>query len=243
MQTAIVPVPVPSRAPPGRRLNPRHPPTDAVWAEAMKHRPLVVTIAKTFVNRRYSATLEDLIDDGMIGLCRAVEGFKPDRGVKFGTYATWAVKRHIRQAISQGYRVIHTNKWIDSVALRVRYFGLDVATLPVGTQRSVEMALQSMDAKIYTPQTVFGQFILGMVPEQESDAEWPEWEQSELLERGMAVLGDRDREIIRLYFGLDGPKMTLQEIGEKHKLSKERVRQIKKRVLAVLHEELAGCLE
>jgi RNA polymerase primary sigma factor len=211
---------------------------------------LVVSIAKRYRNRGLSFL--DLIQEGNIGLMKAVDRFQYRRGFKFSTYATWWIRQAITRAIADYGRTIRLPVHvIDSLnrLSRVRHtlaeeLGREPAPeelarrmdVPVG---KVQLLLQSIKTPYSLEMPVGEDTELGALLEDES-VRTPEemvlhGDLAVQVERAMAPLGDREREILRLRYGIGQDRAhTLEGSGRRLSLTRERVRQLEARALAKL---------
>ena len=219
---------------------------------------LVVNIARGYANR--GLQLPDLIEEGNLGLLRAVEGFDPKVGTRFSTYASYWIKQSIKRAlINNGktiripaYMVEILSKWRRASARLLDILGRtptpeEVARMLGLARKKLPIIKKAMQVHQAAPQTdqAEGGWSLGDVVEDEnarSPAEVLLDEDTlQHVLRRIDELDERAATIIRLRFGLGGGEpMTLKEIGSVLSQTRERVRQIESETLASLAAEIEG---
>ena len=208
----------------------------------------VVSVAKQYQNQGLS--LPDLINEGNLGLIRAAQKFDETRGFKFISYAVWWIRQSILQALAEQSRIVRLplNQVgsLNKITKELSKFEQENERRP-SPEELAERLNMPVD-KIADTLKVSGRHISVDAPFAEGDDnslldvltndDSPLADQSltqeslsKEVDRALKQLYDREREIIKMFFGIGYPEMTLEEIGEKFDLTRERVRQIKEKAI------------
>jgi len=216
----------------------------------------VVSVAKQYQNQGLS--LQDLINEGNLGLIKAAEKFDETRGFKFISYAVWWIRQSILQAIAEQSRIVRlplnqvgsvnkirraASKFEQENERRpnVEELANDVDMPEEKVEDAIKISSKhvSVDAPFAENDDSSGNLIdvlqAGDAPT--TDNELVKESLREEIARALTSLNDRERNVIEAFFGINQPEMTLEEIGQKYNLTRERVRQIKEKAIRRLRNK------
>ena len=208
----------------------------------------VVSVAKQYQNQGLS--LGDLINEGNLGLIKAARRFDVNRGFKFISYAVWWIRQSILQALAEQSRIVRLplNRVGALNKIGKKFNELEQEFEREPTPQELAEALDMTPEEIAETMRLAGKHLSVDAPLQQGEDNRlldiiPNEQQlppdSELIHESLRMeinyvissLTDREAEVVKLYFGLDGQTLTLEEIGEKFGLTRERVRQIKEKAI------------
>ena len=214
----------------------------------------VVSVAKQYQNQGLS--LADLINEGNVGLIKAAEKFDETRGFKFISYAVWWIRQSILQAIAEQSRIVRLplNQVgsVNKINRMLNKFEQENERRP---------SLEEISQEVNLPEDKVGEAMSANTRHVSMDAPFTEGDEGSLLDvlvndsspmadrqlvmeslqaeinQALRILSERERNVIQAFFGINSKEMTLEEIGEKYGLTRERVRQIKEKAIRRLREE------
>ncbi len=221
---------------------------------------LVVNIAKKYSNRGMG--LGDLIEEGNLGLIKAVDYFDPERGNRFSTYAAWWIRQSIQRSLLENGQPVHIPTYMMTLINQWRHASAELEN-KLGRVPTIEDMAKSLKIPLKKANSI-SQIVsvLNTVTDTSSeDYDDDEMLESTLHDDNVVMPGDelalseekakmirmldeiepREAMVLKLHYGLDGFKpMTLKEIGEKLRLTRERIRQIQREALTKLYHFMSG---
>ena len=189
----------------------------------------VVSVAKQYQNQGLS--LPDLINEGNLGLIKAAEKFDETRGFKFISYAVWWIRQSILQALAEQSRIVRLplNQVgsLNKISKALSKFEQENERRPSADEIADELGLP-VD-KIADNNSLLDVLVNDDSPM--ADRTLVSESLSKEIDRALDTLSDREKMIIKMFFGIGGQEMTLEEIGDTYGLTRERVRQIKEKAI------------
>ncbi len=222
---------------------------------------LVVNIAKKYAGRGMS--LGDLIEEGNLGLIKAVDYFDPGRGTRFSTYAAWWIKQSIKRALLENVQPVHVPTYMVTLISQWRHTAAEVEGR-IGRKLTLEEMAELMQLPVRKAKIIHR--IVEVLGNAGESLGADDQDESQLLEstledenigrpedslvedeekakalRLLDELDERAAEVLKLHYGIGGQRaLTLKEIGRKMGLTRERIRQIRRDALTSLYEYMEG---
>ncbi|PJA48383.1 MAG: hypothetical protein CO170_02890 [candidate division SR1 bacterium CG_4_9_14_3_um_filter_40_9] len=214
---------------------------------------LVISIAKRFFGSRLS--FSDLIQEGNVGLIKAIEKFDPDKEFKFSTYATWWIKQSITKAIADMTKHVRIpvhlideiNSYNKTYQMLFQKLGREPTSKEIGQKLGFPIKkIKKLEEVIFGNVSLDrevgdeGRDTLADLLEDSNTLRPDQFAEKNTLRDNLdmilGMLDDREAKIVKMRYGIDGPKYTLEQVGEEFNVTRERVRQIEQKVIQKLKE-------
>ena len=218
---------------------------------------LVVNIAKKYASRGMG--LGDLIEEGNLGLIKAVDYFDPNRGVRFSTYAAWWIKQSIKRALLENIQPVHIPTYMVALINQWRHASTelesslgrtpgieemaDIMHLPLRKAKVIHRIVEALGSVRDTHSeegTDESQMLESTLEDKDADLPEDSLVEDEEIAKAIRLLDKiepREAHILKLHYGLGGRKpMPLRDIGKKLGLTRERIRQLRRDALTKLYE-------
>lgn len=219
----------------------------------------VVSVAKQYQGQGLGLT--DLVNEGNVGLITAAQKFDETRGFKFISYAVWWIRQSILQALAENSRIVRLPlNQVGNVSRVNRFYNdflqknerrpsaeevgdaLDLDAEKVRTVLLASGRHVSMDAPLVEDEDSCLIDLLSDQNDPEADSDLVTESLRQEVDAAIGRLPEREGKIIRMFFGINSPEMSLEEIGQRMNLSRERVRQIKEKALDLLRGAQVGSI-
>ncbi len=216
---------------------------------------LVISIAKRFFGSRLS--FSDLIQEGNVGLIKAIEKFDPDKDFKFSTYATWWIKQSVTKAIADMTKHVRIpvhlideiNSYNKAYQELFQKLGREPTSKEIGAKLNFNIKkIKKLEEVIFGNVSLDsevgddGKDSLGDLIEDKNTMRPDQAAEKDAIKNNLGyilgMLDEREAKIIKMRYGIDGPKYTLEQVGEEFQVTRERVRQIEQKVLQKLKEHI-----
>jgi RNA polymerase primary sigma factor len=209
----------------------------------------VISIAKEY--QGHGIPLVDLISEGNYGLIKAATKFDHTKGFRFISYAVWWIRQSILQSLSENSRTVRLPvnivNQLAKVKKEISQFEQENQREPTDMDMDLSVLLHPKCGSLNEKINEDGDEILDLISDDSFVRPDEDFYSEEILkvelEKTLSVLSKRERDIVNMYFGVDGVSMTLEQIGDEFGLTKERIRQIKEKALRKLKNNCENLFE